>query len=68
MRQAGEELERELAWFANILQILHEWDVSYLAWSWHPEDHLEHGMLNDGSFFNGPNAAGRVFMDRAKGG
>jgi aryl-phospho-beta-D-glucosidase BglC (GH1 family) len=67
MRQEGEELERELAWFDNILQILNEWEVGYLAWAWHPEDHLAHGMLKDGSFFDGPNPAGRIFIDRAKG-
>ncbi len=67
MRKEGEELERELAWFGNILEILDEWEVGYVAWSWHPEEHLVHGMIEDGDFFAGPNAAGRVFMEAAAG-
>jgi hypothetical protein len=38
----------------------------YVTWSWHPEKHLVHGMLKDGDFFAGPNAAGQVFREAVK--
>lgn len=63
MRQSGIELERELQWFGNVLSLLNEWGLGSLAWAWHPDRHLEHGLLRDGGFFSGPNGAGRIFME-----
>lgn len=62
MRQEGAELQHELAWLRNTLEILTEWRIGYVGWAWHPEQHLQHGILKDRSFFSGPNEAGMVFQ------
>ena len=66
MRAQGPDLDHELAWFKNILQIFNEWGIGYAAWAWDPEKHLAHGMIKDSSSFAGPNAAGQIFMDAVK--
>ena len=63
LRLEGVERQRELDWFRNMLAILKEWGIGTIAWVWHPEDHLAHGLLPKGNFFSGPNEGGRVFMD-----
>ena len=61
--RTGPELEHEVAWLRNVLQILDEWDLGYAAWCWDSEEHLAHGMLKGDSFSAGPNAAGQVLME-----
>ncbi len=50
-----------------VCEALDELGIGYAGWAWHPEKHLMHGMLKDGSFFSGPNAAGEVLVRMLRG-
>jgi len=60
MKQEGEELQRELAWLRSVLEALNEWEISYAAWAWDSQQHLEHGLLRPGNYIPAPNEAGEI--------
>ena len=62
MRLKGEALEKELKWLENILDLLNQRHVGYLAWTWSSDQQQDHGLLHQGA----PNRAGQVLVDSLK--
>jgi aryl-phospho-beta-D-glucosidase BglC (GH1 family) len=62
VKSQGTELDHELLWFKNTLDILNSWSVGYVGWSWGADEQLDHGMLHQGA----PNKAGRIFVEAIK--
>ena len=65
MWESGVQLERELAYYENLLTILNEWEMGYAAFWWWPTGAYQH--LIDGPNYQ-PNAAGEILRNALSSG
>jgi aryl-phospho-beta-D-glucosidase BglC (GH1 family) len=63
LKNPGDELSHELAWFKNTLAVLNGLGIGYVGWAWQSDEQIDHDMLHQGV----PNQGGRVLLDSLKG-
>jgi len=60
----GEELEHELTFYENSLQIYNELEIGYIAWIWTVPAHMQHGLLQSENWCPPPTQSGEILISK----